>query len=153
MSLCHRLQNNRSWDPLDKGLGWSQARWRLWGRHWSPTVRSCSSKLYDYTIWASLFGTTATWDEETCLTDSANQHTCMYVCMPFFEEVCTSTHGDRHQQALLSPSANQIPSEVVVSSDASLTLKGLSFSVSLTPLVFYMYHLSVLCSVTCSWIL
>jgi hypothetical protein len=51
------------------------------------------------------------------------------------------------------PFANEIPSEVVVSSDASLTLKGLSFSVSVTPLVFYMYHLSLLCSVTCSWIL
>lgn len=60
----------------------------------------------------------------------------MYVCMPFSEEVCRSTHGNRHQHALLFPSANHIPSEVVVSSDTSLTLKGLSFSVSVTPLFF-----------------
>ena len=59
--------------------------------------------------------------------DGTNQHTCMYVCMPFSEVLCRSIRGDRHQQAPLYPSANQIPSEVVVSSDASLTLKGLSF--------------------------
>src|SRR5215475_8191287 len=82
----------------------------------------------------------------------ASQHTCVYLCMPFSKEVRGSTLGDRQQQALLSSSANHIPSEVVVSSDASLTLKGLSFSVSITPLVFYMYHLSLLFSVTCSWI-
>ena len=76
----------------------------------------------------------------------------MPVCM-FSGEVSRSTHGDCQQQEPLSSSANHIPSKAVVPSDASLTLKGLSFSVSVTHLVFYMYHLSVLCSVMCSWIL
>jgi len=77
---------------------------------------------------------------------------CTYVCRSLKEcvHLLMAIAVNKHT---FSPSANQIPSEVVVSSDASLTLKGLSFSVSLTPLVFYMYHLSVLCSVTCSWIL